>query len=52
MKVCVTVRFKFWTTAITLAVAIAVFLTGGDQLISLYLTGEGDVAREQPYSVW
>ncbi len=40
-----TVRFKLWTAAITLAVAIAVFLTCGDQLISLYLTGEGDAAE-------
>jgi len=37
-----TVRFKLWTVAITLVVSIAVFLTCGDQLIALYLTGEGD----------
>ena len=40
-----TVRFKLWTATITLAVAIAIFLTCGDQLISLYLTGEGDAAE-------
>ncbi|PNT92113.1 MATE family efflux transporter [Clostridium thermosuccinogenes] len=40
-----TVRFKLWTIAVTLAVAIALFLTSGDQLISLYLTGEGDAAE-------
>jgi len=40
-----TVRFKFWTVAVTLTVAIAVFSTFGDQLISLYLTGEGDAAE-------
>lgn len=40
-----TVRFKLWTAIITLAVAIAVFLTFGDQLISLYLTGEGDAVE-------
>lgn len=40
-----TVKFKLWTGIITLAVAIAVFLTFGDQLISLYLTGEGDAAE-------
>jgi len=40
-----TVRFKFWTIAVTLLVAIVVFLTYGDQLISLYLTGEGDAAE-------
>ena len=39
-----TVRFKLWTAAVTLAVAVAVFLTCEDQLISLYLTGEGDAA--------
>jgi len=37
-----TVRFKLWAVAVTLMVTIAVFLTCGDQLISLYLTGEGD----------
>ncbi len=37
-----TVRFKLWTVAITLAIALTVFLTCGDQLISLYLTGDGD----------
>jgi len=40
-----TVRFKLWIAAVTLAVAIAVFLTCGDQLISLYLTGEGDAVE-------
>lgn len=40
-----TVRFKLWTAAITLAIAIVVFLTCGDQLISLYLTGKGDAVE-------
>ncbi len=40
-----TVRFKLWTAVVTLAAAIAVFLTCGDRLISLYLTGEGDAAE-------
>jgi len=40
-----TVRFKLWTVAVTLVVAIIVFLTCGDQLISLYLTGEGDAVE-------
>lgn len=40
-----TARFKIWTAAVTFIVAIAVFLTYGDELISLYLTGEGDVAE-------
>jgi len=40
-----TVRFKLLTAAVTLAVAIAVFLTCGDQLISMYLTGEGDAVE-------
>jgi putative MATE family efflux protein len=40
-----TMRFKLWTVAVTFVVAITVFLTFGDQLISLYLTGDGDVAE-------
>jgi len=40
-----TMRFKLWTAAVTLAVAIVAFLACGDQLISLYLTGEGDAAE-------
>lgn len=40
-----TVRFKIWTAAVTLVIATAIFLTFGDQLISLYLTGEGDAAE-------
>lgn len=40
-----TVRFKFIIATITLAVAITVFLTYGDQLISLYLTGNGDATE-------
>jgi putative MATE family efflux protein len=40
-----TVRFKLWTATATFAVALAIFLTSGDQLISLYLTGEGDAAE-------
>jgi putative MATE family efflux protein len=40
-----TVRFKLWISAITLGVATVIFLTCGDQLISLYLTGEGDATE-------
>lgn len=40
-----TVRFKLWTAVVVLALSIVVFLTFGDQLISLYLTGEGDVSE-------
>lgn len=40
-----TVRFKLLTGIVTFAVAVAIFLTYGDQLISLYLTGEGDAAE-------
>nr|MBO2494484.1 MATE family efflux transporter [Clostridia bacterium]PZN11142.1 MAG: MATE family efflux transporter [Caldicoprobacter oshimai] len=40
-----TVRFKLWTVAITLVVSIAIFLICGDQLIALYLTGEGDAIQ-------
>jgi len=40
-----TVRFKLWTVVVTLAIATVIFLTFGDQLISLYLTGEGDAAE-------
>lgn len=40
-----TVRFKLWTVVITLVVATIIFLTCGDQLISLYLTGDGDPAE-------
>ena len=40
-----TVRFKLWTVTVILAIAITVFMTGGDRLISLYLTGEGDPAE-------
>jgi len=39
-----TFRFKLWAAAIILAVSVTVFLTFGDSLISLYLTGEGDAA--------
>lgn len=39
-----TFRYKLWTVAIILAAAIGVFLTHGDTLISLYLTGEGNAA--------
>jgi putative MATE family efflux protein len=37
-----TFRFKLWTAAAVLVAAITVFLTCGDTLISVYLTGEGD----------
>ncbi len=40
-----TVRFKLWTVAVIFVVALAVFLTCGDGLIALYLTGEGDAAE-------
>ena len=40
-----TVRFKLWTVTITLVIAIAIFLAFGDQLISLYLTGDGDATE-------
>ena len=39
-----TFRFKLWTSAITLAAAVAVLLAGSKPLISLYLTGEGNAA--------
>jgi len=39
-----TVRFKLWTVTVILLIAITVFLAGGDRLIMLYLTGEGDAA--------
>lgn len=47
-----TVRFKLWMAVATLAVAIVVFLTCGDQLISLYLTGEGDAAERAAMLVY
>jgi putative MATE family efflux protein len=47
-----TVRFKLWTSVITLAAAIAIFLTCGDHLISLYLTGEGDAAERAAMLVY
>lgn len=40
-----TVRFKLWIVSIILVIAIGVFLTCGDQLILLYLTGEGDATE-------
>ncbi|HEY8443438.1 MAG TPA: MATE family efflux transporter [Clostridia bacterium] len=40
-----TLRFKLWTIAIIFAVAITIFLTCGDRLIMLYLTGEGEEAE-------
>jgi putative MATE family efflux protein len=40
-----TLRFKLWTATVTLAIAMVVFTTCGDQLISLYLTGEGDAVE-------
>lgn len=39
-----TYRFKLWTAAMILAASVVVFLTFGDSLISMYLTGEGDAA--------
>ena len=40
-----TFRFKLWTAALLLLATFAVFLTGGDRLISIYLTGEGDASE-------
>jgi putative MATE family efflux protein len=37
-----TFRYKLWAIVIILASAIIIFLTNGDTLISLYLTGEGN----------
>jgi len=42
-----TVRFKLWTAVVIFAAAISVLLTWGDQLIFLYLTGEGDAAERE-----
>ncbi len=40
-----TMRFKLWTATVVSVIAITVFLTCGDQLISLYLTGDGDASE-------
>jgi putative MATE family efflux protein len=40
-----TMRFKLWTIAIIFTVAITIFLSFGENLISLYLTGAGDEAE-------
>jgi len=40
-----TVRFKLWAIAAVLVAATLIFLSFGNQLISLYLTGEGDAAE-------
>ena len=40
-----TVRFKLWTAAVILAIATIIFLTCGEWLISLYLTGKGDTTQ-------
>jgi putative MATE family efflux protein len=37
-------RYKLWASALLLITAVTVFLTCGDSLISLYLTGEGDAS--------
>ncbi|NLT14071.1 MAG: MATE family efflux transporter, partial [Clostridiales bacterium] len=37
-----TFRYKLWASALLLVIAVIVFLTFGNKLISLYLTGEGD----------
>ncbi len=39
-----TFRFKFLICLLLTAVGCGIFITGGDALISLYLTGEGDAA--------
>lgn len=39
-----TFRFKVWMAAVILVVGTTVFMTSGDSLISLYLTGEGSPA--------
>lgn len=38
-----TLRFKFWTALIIAGAAIVILHTGGVRLISLYLTGQGDL---------
>lgn len=40
-----TVRFKLLMAAIILVIATAVFMTCGEQLLNLYLTGDGDAAE-------
>ncbi len=39
-----TFRYKLWTSAVILVAAMAVLLTGGSSLISLFLKGEGNAA--------
>ena len=39
-----TFRFKFLVCSLIVAVGIAIFLLGGEVLIGLYLTGDGDAA--------
>lgn len=40
-----TFRYKLWTSAVILTAALAIFLSAGDSLISLYLKGEGDASE-------
>ena len=40
-----TFRFKLWTAALLLVAAFTVFLSFGDSLISVYLTGKGDASE-------
>ena len=42
-----TVRFKLWTVVVIFVIAITILLTFGDQLIFLYLTGEGDASERE-----
>lgn len=37
-----TFRYKLWASVVIFAVALTVFLSGGDSLISLFLKGDGD----------
>lgn len=47
-----TMRFKLLTAVVISAAAITIFLACGDQLISLYLTGEGDDAERTAILVY
>lgn len=40
-----TLRFKLWTSFFVLIAAIIIFLTFGGNLISMYLTGEGEASE-------
>jgi len=40
-----TMRFKLWTSVVILVSAFIIFLLFGDNLISMFLTGEGDASE-------